>query len=161
MSHPRPKAVRILLAALALTITACGESNGQSGGEGDSGIASADLHWTVKPLADLRPAREIPRMDQGSSPYAIQVARVLDAEHIDGVWVSAVQRGPASRAGIGPGDLVTSINGDEVTTIDDIDAALDDVTAGSTIEVDGLYIVSGDATQFLDPWSAEVKLPQG
>src|SRR5205085_1905358 len=79
---------------------------------------------------------------------------------VDGVWVAKTDAGgPADQAGIEPGDVVLSIDGDTVTDGGEIDEALDGADAGSAVTFLGLHVVSGDPTEFLDPWSRQVQLP--
>ena len=54
----------------------------------------------------------------------------------DGLLVHAVEEGgPAARAGMGRGDLVVRVATTDVGTVDELAAALEDVTLGTTVEV--------------------------
>ena len=75
--------------------------------------------------------------------------------------INARRGTPAAAAGLVPGDLITAVDGDEVTSPAEVDEALGSADAGSAVEVEGLYVASGDPTQFLKPWSIEVELPDG
>jgi S1-C subfamily serine protease len=143
-----------VLAAAALALASCG---GES-----SGITARQIGLRIEPLDEVRFAREIRQIGRGSPPYGASISRVLKAEEIDGVWVAGARpRSPAAKAGLQTGDLITSVNGDEVTTPAAVDNALDGAEAGSSVEVEGRYVASGDPTQFLDSWSEDVELPGG
>jgi S1-C subfamily serine protease len=150
MSRRSQRTLAVAALSAALILPGCG----------GSGITATEIGLEIEPLADVRLAKEIREIGQGSPPYGATVNRVLKTEHVDGVWVAGTERGsPAADAGLGPGDLITAVNGERVTTPAEVDEALDDADAGSGVEIDGLYVASGDATQFLKAWSAEVKLP--
>ena len=158
MSRPLRKArvaalaAAALLAAATLTFTACG----------GSGITAEEIGLELKPLANVGLAEEVTRLRQGNPPYGTTIFRVLEAEDIDGVWVAGAERdSPAADAGLGPGDLITAVDGERVTTPEEVDEILDNADAGSSVDFEALYVLSGDATQFLDDWGAKVELPSG
>ena len=151
MSRPARKAVPALLAALAFGIAGCGAG---------SGITSSQIGLQLESLADVHLAKEVRRLNEGSPPYGATIGRVLKAEGVDGVWVVDARSGsPAEEAGLETGDLITSVDGDEVTTPAEVDEALDGADAGTAVELAGVYVISGDPTDFLDPWSTKVTLP--
>ena len=152
MSRPIRRAAPALLVAGALALAGCG----------GSGITAAEIGLELEPLTNVNLAKQLPRIGQGSPPYGDSVEQVLEAEGVNGVWVVDAKPGsPAAEAGIGPGDLIVAVGETDVTDPADVDEALDDADAGSEVNVIGIYVASGDATQFLDTWSAEVELPGG
>lgn len=166
MSRPLAKSrgarftAAVLLGAGALALSSCGgEEGGREDAEG-SGLTAAEIGLDLKPLAEVGLANEVTRLDQGNPPYGATIWRVIQAEDIDGVWVVGAKRGsPSAEAGLGPGDLITAVDGEAVTTPREVNEALGGAEAGSDVEIESVYVLSGDATQFLDPWSAAVKLP--
>ena len=141
-----------LLAGGALTLSSCG----------GSGVTAEEIGLELKPLANVGLAEEVTRLRQGNPPYGTSIFRVLDAEGMDGVWVAGAERGsPAAEAGLGPGDLIVSVDGDDVTTPEEVDEVLDGADAGAEVGFESVYVLSGDATQFLDEWATEVELPGG
>jgi S1-C subfamily serine protease len=89
------------------------------------------------------------------------VEQILQAEGIEGVWVSDVGGGAAARAGIDPGDVITEVAGEPVQKVDEVRSALRSAERGTSVEVEGLFVASGDPTDFLDAWRAEVEIPAG
>ena len=159
MSRSIRKAVPALLVAAVLGLivgpAGCGDDTGSG-----SGVTAGQIGLSIEALADVHLAKEVRRLKEGSPPYGATIGRVLKAEEIDGVWVREARPGsPAARAGLETGDLITAVDGDEVTTPEDVDEALDEAEAGSTVDFEGVYVISGDPTDFLDGWSAEVQLP--
>ena len=152
MSRAIRKSVPALLAASALALGGCG---------GGSGITAAEIGLELKALENVDLARQIPMIGQGSPPYADTVRHLLKTEEVDGVWVIEVEPGsPAEDAGLQAGDLIVSVEGTDVTDPAQVDEALDGADAGSEADMLGVYVASGDSTQFLDPWSTEVELPE-
>ena len=152
MNAPSRKTAAVILACGALTLAGCG---------GGSGITAAEIGLKLQPLANVNLAEEIPKIGQGSPPYGDTVKQLLKAEGVSGVWVIDAKLGsPAADAGIEPGDVIVTIAGADVTEPAEVDEALDEADAGSEVDVLGIYVASGDPTQFLNPWSAEMELPE-
>ena len=53
-----------------------------------------------------------------------------------GLYVAeAVSGGPAYNAGIQNGDIITSVNGEAVSTIEDFQTRIEEMDAGATVEI--------------------------
>lgn len=64
-----------------------------------------------------------------------ELRRQFDLEGVKGVLVKSVEPGPAKQAGIEPGDVIQMINRQRVSSVDEFEAAVSDLPAGSTIAV--------------------------
>jgi len=65
-----------------------------------------------------------------------RIARGLRLSKTEGVIVSNIQRNsPARRAGLEVGDIITEINGDKITSEDNVYAILSDAKAGDTLRL--------------------------
>ena len=58
------------------------------------------------------------------------------------------------------GDLITDINGSPVKDVPEVCDILQSAGPGTTLEVEGIYVASGETSDFLDEWVTEVKLPR-
>jgi S1-C subfamily serine protease len=68
-----------------------------------------------------------------------EIARQLGVSASSGVVVlDVVNRGPADKAGMQPGDVITAINGKQVSSVEDFLAALRPLSPGNTVTVDYL-----------------------
>ncbi len=66
----------------------------------------------------------------------VRVARYFGLSKAEGVIVSDVQKGsPAQDAGFQPGDIITDVNGEKITTDDDLLGILLDAHAGDVMKV--------------------------
>lgn len=153
-ARSRLRAVLAALAGTALLVVAggCGDS-----AESDVGVR--ELGWKLRPLPAVNVAEEFRALGQGSDSFGSQVEQILEAEGVEGVWVIAVGGGAAERAGIDAGDVITEVAGEAVENVGEVRSALRSVERGATVEVEGLFVASGDPTDFLDAWSAEVEIP--
>ncbi len=86
----------------------------------------------------------------GLTPGAItpQIARQLRVEDSTGaVVISVAEGGPASEAGLRPGDIITSLDGEEVASPEDLLAVLRRLNPGDTVDVEFNRGAEGDQTR--------------
>jgi putative serine protease PepD len=100
-----------------------------AGGSGGSvGIGFAVPANTVRDV--------LPELKRGATPEHAFLGLTTSPASGGGAQVQqATAGGPAERAGLEPGDVVTRVDGDEVQDPDDIAAAIDDDAPGDEIEV--------------------------
>ncbi len=104
--------------------------------------------WYLRPLdaVDIEQEFQLFLADklEAAGLTAAEVAeRVMDLELPNGMYVLATESGSAADdAKIFPGDMVTEIEGDPVTSMADVCAALDSAGPGAEVEVDGVAIAS-------------------
>jgi putative serine protease PepD len=100
-----------------------------AGGSGGSvGIGFAVPANTVKEV--------LPELKQGSAPERAYLGLTTSPASGGGAQVQqATAGGPAQRAGIQPGDVVTRVDGEPVQDPDDVAAAIEDEAPGDEIEI--------------------------
>jgi putative serine protease PepD len=100
-----------------------------AGGSGGSvGIGFAVPANTVKDV--------LPELEQGSAPEHAYLGLSTGPASGGGAQVqSATAGGPAQRAGIEPGDVVTRVDGEPVQDPDDVATAIEDDSPGDEIEI--------------------------
>ena len=82
----------------------------------------------------------------------------LDQEGVDGLYVWDTEAGsPAEAGNLGHGDLVTSIDGAPVRTVQDVCDLVLSKRPGESVVVGGVYLNSAaDAAEVLTTWETEV-----
>jgi putative serine protease PepD len=99
------------------------------GGEGNVGIAFAIPSNTVKQV--------LPDLENGTAPqHAYLGLSTTDSPNGDGAQIAqATSGGPADRAGLQAGDIVTKVDGDDVHGPNDVATAIEDNKPGDKVEV--------------------------
>jgi S1-C subfamily serine protease len=112
-----------------------------------SGSRRTDLGLEVSPLQNVSLpdvfANDPDYYDQGGRQLGRVVARYLDAEGIDGLYVAhAADGSPADKAGLGYGMVIESADGTETTTFARLCRILESKSPGDTVTI-GLVMVNG------------------
>jgi len=143
-----------------------------------AGRSQAYLGWDLVSLAtaDLPAifAQDSAFTSRGGAELGQRVADELGRQGIDGMYVRAAEPGsPAKAVNIGRGNVVTSINGEQVTGVQDVCRLVGAERPGQTIDVSGYWVnsaagageyVEGDvdvdtgAGELLQPWTTEVEV---
>jgi S1-C subfamily serine protease len=129
-----------------------------------AGESQADLGWDMAPLAqvDLPTvfAEDADFAGEGGEALGQEVADRLDQEGIDGLYVRGTEPGsPAEAANLYFGDLVTEIDGQPVTGVQDVCDLVLPKRPGETVRVSGYYLNSAaDAAEILTTWETEVQV---
>jgi S1-C subfamily serine protease len=142
----------------------------------EAGRSQANLGWDLVSLAtaDLPAifAEDREFKSRGGAALGQRVADELGRQGIHGMYVRAADPGsPAEAAGIGSGYVVTSIDGEPVTGIQDVCRLVLPAPPGQTIDVSG-YWINGEAgadvetgvdvdtgtEQLLQPWTTQVEV---
>ena len=99
------------------------------GGEGNVGIAFAIPANTVKQV--------LPDLESGTAPkHAYLGLQTTQAQSGDGAQIAeATAGGPAQRAGLQTGDVVTKVDGSAIASPDDVAQAISDNKPGDRVEV--------------------------
>ena len=98
------------------------------GGQGNVGIAFAVPASTVKDV--------LPQLARGVTPDHAYLGLSTTAAPNGGAQIAqATVGGPAEKAGLTQGDVVTKVDGEEVQTPDDVAAAIDDNKPGDQVDV--------------------------
>ena len=67
------------------------------------------------------------------TPYSTAAVNMADPH---GAFIATVQSGgPAARAGLQPGDIVVSLNGERIETFDDLTRSIASAAPGSTVQL--------------------------
>ena len=97
----------------------------ESGGSQGLGFA-IPIDRALRAVEEFRVYGHVRRVDPGNwtvSPVDAEIARYLDLDNEHGLLIRAVA-GPAAEAGLRPDDVVLSVDGEPVDTIDDVRLAL-------------------------------------
>ena len=99
------------------------------GGEGNIGISFAIPANTVKQV--------LPSLESGSAPeHAYLGLTTTVSQSGSGAQIAgATPGGPADRAGLQPGDVVTKVDGQSISSPDDVAAAISDDKPGDKVQV--------------------------
>jgi putative serine protease PepD len=99
------------------------------GGNGSVGIGFAVPANTVRDV--------LPQLEKGAAPeHAYLGLSTAPAQNGNGAQVAeATQGGPAADAGIQAGDVITEVDGESVTSPDDVAQAIEDNQPGDKVEV--------------------------
>lgn len=126
------------------------------------GESQANLGWDLVPVTQV----DLPEIfaedpdlaGQGGATLGQEVADRLAQEGIDGMYVWGTESGsPAEAANLYFGDLVTSIDGQPVGTVQDVCDLVLSRRPGATVQVSGYYLNStADAAEVLTSWETEV-----
>lgn len=128
----------------------------------ESGSSPDDLGWDIQPFSQVLLSDVYPALGIGTATLGEQVDQFLIDEGTTGMWVWGSTEGkPAEEANLFTGDLITEINDTPIRTVPDVCDILQSSSPGQTLEVEGRYISDVSADNFLDPWTTELKLPQG
>lgn len=129
-----------------------------------AGRSTAYVGWNLVPLAAV-PVAEVFANDadwdaEGREKLGAEVQAALEQSGVDGMFVLDSDTGStAQKANVVFGDVVTSIEGASVTSMDDACAILESHERGDRIKVRGRYLNSAeDVDQVLKKWSAELVL---
>ena len=108
----------------------------QSGG--NVGVGFAVPSNTVKRIADAL-------ISDGKVEHAYLGVSTEDVENVSGASIAEVRAGtPAERAGLESGDVVTAIDGEEISSADELRRAIDAQKPGDEVE---LSVRRGDGTE--------------
>jgi putative serine protease PepD len=99
------------------------------GGEGNIGISFAIPANTVKSV--------LPDLESGSAPkHAYLGVSTSDTQNDDGAAIrETTSGGPSARAGLQQGDVITKIDGNAISTADQVVASISDKQPGDTVKV--------------------------
>jgi putative serine protease PepD len=98
------------------------------GGNGSVGIGFAIPANTVKEV--------IPQLERGAQPeHAYLGVSTAPAQNGGAQVGDATAGGPAAKAGIQPGDVITEVDGEHVQSPDDVASAIEDNKPGDKVEV--------------------------
>jgi putative serine protease PepD len=98
------------------------------GGNGSVGIGFAVPANTVKDV--------LPQLEQGAAPeHAYLGLQTTEAPNGGAQVAEATSGGPAERAGLRAGDVVVEVDGEQVSTPDDVASAIDDDKPGDRVDV--------------------------
>jgi putative serine protease PepD len=98
------------------------------GGNGSVGIGFAVPSNTIREV--------LPQLEQGAAPQHAYLGLSTSQDPNGGAQVGdATPGGPAARAGIQPGDVVTEVDGDAVKNPEDVAQAIEDNKPGDRVEV--------------------------
>ena len=126
----------------------------------EQGDSPNDLGWDIQPFSQVFLSDVFPVLGLGSAQFGQQVDQLLIDEGVTGLWVWGSTAGkPAEEGNLVLGDLITHLNDTPVATVPEVCDILQSTGPGQVLEVNGRYIASGDASNFLDEWRTEVKLP--
>jgi S1-C subfamily serine protease len=124
------------------------------------------MGWDLRPLSTIDVAGEFKyflgdKLQEFGLTGADMEAYIAEQGLSDGLYVWATEPGlPAEKAAIAAGDLVTSIDGEPVSSVSDVCQVLQSQEAGATVEVSGNYIASSRRLLNIgDPWTVDMKLP--
>jgi S1-C subfamily serine protease len=127
-----------------------------------AGRSQANLGWELYPRSQV----DLPEVfaadpdlaGQGGAAFGQQVTERLDQEGVDGLYVWDTEAGsPAEAGNLGHGDLVTSIDGAPVRTVQDVCDLVLSKRPGESVVVGGVYLNSAaDAAEVLTTWETEV-----
>jgi S1-C subfamily serine protease len=149
------------------TLGAAGEIQGQfyaiSGNHVKSklpGLAAGDtkndLGWDLYDLADPTIA------DAYEEPAAVEEALMsLQDQDVEGLYALFVSpNSPAQKAGLVAGDVITTINGTPVTSLEEICDVIRPVSGSERVTVEGVFSGVDESTggKLGDPWEAELTL---
>jgi len=111
--------------------------------------ASAELQARVAQLrAGEAPRRRLLGVALAPAHITRRLRRAVGLADRDGVLVRVVEDdSPADRAGLQPGDLLTKVGDTDVTSVDDVASALEQVGEGATVR---LHVVRGTDELDLD-----------
>ncbi len=129
-----------------------------------AGKDTAYVGWSLAPLASV-PVAEV---FAGDADWAAddrvrlgaRTQATLERSGIDGMFVLGSDTGStAQKANIIFGDLVTSVEGASVTSMQDVCEVLESKASGDQVKVRGRYLNSAkDGDQVLNRWSAEISV---
>jgi S1-C subfamily serine protease len=99
--------------------------------------ATDDLRGRVDQLrAGEAPRRRLLGVALAPAHITQRLRRAVGLADRDGVLVRVVEDGsPADRAGVRPGDLLTKVGDAEITSVDDVATALEQVATGATVQL--------------------------
>jgi S1-C subfamily serine protease len=127
-----------------------------------AGRSQANLGWELYPRSEVNLpevfAADPDLAGQGGAAFGQQVTERLDQEGVDGLYVWDTEAGSPAKAGnLVHGDLVTSIDGAPVRTVQDVCDLVLSKRPGESVVVEGVYLNSAaDAAEVLTPWETEV-----
>jgi serine protease Do len=129
-----------------------------------AGESQGDLGWDLTSLkdADLPTAfaedRDLSAL--GGAELGQRVLQNVEQRQIQGLYVGATEPDSAVEAAtIYRGNLVTSIDGYAVRTMQDVCDLVLPKPPGTTLQVTGYWLFTADAAQDLEPWQAPVTVP--
>ncbi len=129
-----------------------------------AGKDAAYVGWSLAPLASV-PVAEVFASDtdwaaDDRARLGAQTQATLERSGIDGMFVLGSDTGStAQKANIIFGDLVTTVEGASVTSMQDVCEILESTTSGDQVKVRGRYLNSAkDGDQVLNRWSAEISV---
>jgi S1-C subfamily serine protease len=129
-----------------------------------AGRSQANLGWELYPRSEVDLgeifANDPDFAGQGGAAFGQQVAEQLDQDGVDGLYVWDTEPGSSAEAGnLDDGDLVTRIDGQPVSTVQDVCDLVLAKRPGATVRVDGLYLDStADPAQVGTSWETEVQV---
>jgi len=125
------------------------------------------MGWTLKPVNTVDLATEFKyflgdKLERFGITGADLEAYIANLNLPNGLYVWSTEPGlPADKALIASGDLVTSIDGEPVSSVSDVCKVLQSQEAGATVAVNGNYIASSRRLLNIgDTWSVDMKLPE-
>ena len=126
-----------------------------------AGHGQADLGWELTSLeeADLPSAfaEDTELSAEGGAELGRRVVQNLERQQIEGLYVHDTEPdSPVEAASIFPGNLVTSIDDQEVRSMQDVCELVLAKRRGTTLKVSGYYLYSADAADALQPWKVEL-----
>jgi serine protease Do len=132
----------------------------------ENGHSEGNIGWDLVTLSEVKP--QLPAIfadDPNFQSAAVGrlVGQKLDQPPVDdGMYVASVQPGSAAdKAHFQFGDLIEKIDGEPVTTVQDVCDIVESKGPGSTMSVAGVYINSAsDTDTLLQHYSQKAKIPR-
>ncbi|MFI1284048.1 S1C family serine protease [Streptomyces sp. NPDC020858] len=124
-----------------------------------AGSTKNDPGWWLGALSD--PSLPQQAVSAEIDKSALQAAhKRLQSEGTDGLFVFDVRKGsPAEKAGVRQGAVITTVNGEGVSTVPELCEILEPASPGERLSLQGVYsgVGAGDH-RFGDAWTADVQL---
>ncbi len=125
----------------------------------EQGDSPDDIGLDAQPFSQVPLGKVYPQFGY-TAQSGLEADRILAQDGTDGLWVWGVTPGsPAEDALLAFGDLLTRIDGTPVRNITDLCDILQSASPKQELALEGLYVLSGEDADYLQDWTATLKMP--
>ena len=125
----------------------------------EKGESQDDIGLDAQPFSQVPLEKVFPAFGY-TAESGLQADQTLAQRGVDGLWVWGVRTGsPAEKSLLAFGDLLTHIDGTPVRNITQLCDILQSASPKQQLGLEGIYILSGEDADFLQNWTATLKMP--